>query len=208
MAGLRLTQSAATFEKLALNALVVDLNSYFKKSLVNITDPVRQEVRQALLSSNTILDLSGPSKLRAALGIPKGQNVVTPVIEAVANSVVIVPRPIKLTGKNFTGGFSINVQSDDFANLLGADFGRVDTEKGAQLPWLGWLLTRGSSVIVANFGVKYRSGTGRSGGGQMAKGYAPFMIDPVHSGTLADNFVTRALEKNADDIIKAIMRAF
>ena len=42
----------------------------------------------------------------------------------------------------------------------------------------------------------------------MAKGYAPFMIDPVHSGTLADNFVTRALEKNADDIIKAIMRAF
>ena len=44
MVGLRLTQSAATFEKLALNALVVDLNSYFKKSLVNITDPVRQQV--------------------------------------------------------------------------------------------------------------------------------------------------------------------
>jgi hypothetical protein len=206
--GLKLTQSQATFDKLVLNALVDELNSYFTKSVRNVLDPVRQQVRSALRSSNTVSELSSGSKLRGALGIPSGQDVVTPIIEAVANSTIIIPRLIKLSGKNFSGGFSINVQPSNFSNLLGQSFGVVATEKGAQLPWLSWLLTRGSSVIVADFGVRYKPGTGRSGSATMSKGTAPFMIDPIHSGTISNNFVSKALEEDADNIIKIVMRAF
>ena len=205
--GLKLTQSVATIEKLALNALVGEINAHFASSMKNILDPVRQAVRAALRTSNTVSELSSGSKLRGALGIPKGQDVVTPIIEAVADSTFIDPKKIKLTGKRFSGGFSVNVQPDNFINLLNGSLGFTVTEKGARLPWLSWLLTRGSSVIVADFGVRYKTGTGRSGSATMSKGTAPCMVDPVHSGTLSDNFVSRALEENANEIVKVIMRA-
>ncbi len=208
MVGLRLTQSAVEFEKLVLNALADELNSFFTKRVRKAMDPVRQSVRKALRKSSTISELSSGSKLRGALGIPKGTDIVTPIIEAVANSTIIVPRPIKVAQKSFTGGFSINVQPANFSNLLRQSFGSIDTKKGGKLPVLDWLLTRGSSVIVANFGVKYKPGTGRSGQATMTKGTAPFSIDPIHSGTIANNFVSKALQEDADDIIKAIMRSF
>ncbi len=207
MVGLRLTQSQATFDKLVLNALAQEVDKYFRTSIKQVLDPVREAVRSALRSSDTIRDLGG-GKLRGALGIPSGQDVISPIIEAVANSTYIIPRPIKAKGKSFTGGFSLNVQPDDFSNLLSGSIGTVVTEKAITLPWLSWLLTRGSSIIVADFGVRYKGGAGRSGQAQMTRGARPFSIDPIHSGTITHNFVTKALIENVDDIIKAVGRAF
>jgi hypothetical protein len=207
MVGLRLTQSQATFDKLVLNALAEQIDSYFRSSIKNVIDPVRQAVRSAMRSSSTIQELGG-GKLRGALGIPRGQDVTSPIIEAVANSVIIIPRPIKVKGKGFSGGFSLNVQPDNFTNLLNTSIGTVVTEKAVKLPWLSWLLTRGSSIIVADFGVRYKPGAGRSGQAQMTKGSRPFSIDPIHSGTLGNNFVTKAIMDNADEIIKAVGGAF
>ena len=207
MVGLRLTQSQATFDKLVLNALAQEVDKYFRTSIKQVLDPVREAVRSALRQSDTIRDLGG-GKLRGALGIPSGQDVISPIIEAVANSTYIIPRPIKAKGKSFTGGFSLNVQPDDFSNLLSGSIGTVVTEKAITLPWLSWLLTRGSSIIVADFGVRYKGGAGRSGQAQMTRGARPFSIDPIHSGTITHNFVTKALIENVDDIIKAVGRAF
>jgi len=207
MVGFKLTQSQATFDKLVLNALAQEVDKYFRTSIKQVLDPVREAVRSALRSSDTIRDLGG-GKLRGALGIPSGQDVISPIIEAVANSTYIIPRPIKAKGKSFTGGFSLNVQPDDFSNLLSGSIGTVVTEKAITLPWLSWLLTRGSSIIVADFGVRYKGGAGRSGQAQMTRGARPFSIDPIHSGTITHNFVTKALIENVDDIIKAVGRAF
>tara|TARA_Y100000004_G_C8821874_1_gene372273 strand:- start:81 stop:710 length:630 start_codon:yes stop_codon:yes gene_type:complete len=206
--GLQLTQNAIQFEKLVLNALADELNSFFTKRVQRAMDPVRQAVRAALRKSNTIIELSSGAKLRGALGIPSGQDPTTSIIEAVANSAMIIPKPIKVQQKSFSGGFSINVQPENFSNLLNQSFGSVTTKKAAKLPWLNWLLTRGSSIIVADYGVKYSPGSGRSGHAKMQLKGTPFSIDPVHSGTIANNFVSRALEEDADNIIKAIMRAF
>lgn len=207
MVGFKLTQSQATFDKLVLNALAQEVDKYFRTSIKQVLDPVREAVRSALRSSDTIRDLGG-GKLRGALGIPSGQDVISPIIEAVANSTYIIPRPIKAKGKSFTGGFSLNVQPDDFSNLLSGSIGTVVTEKAITLPWLSWLLTRGSSIIVADFGVRYKGGAGRSRQAQMTRGARPFSIDPIHSGTITHNFVTKALIENVDDIIKAVGRAF
>ncbi len=207
MVGLRLTQSQATFDKLVLNALAQEVDKYFRTSIKQVLDPVREAVRSALRSSDTIRELGG-GKLRGAFGIPSGQDVISPIIEAVANSTYIIPRPITVKGKGFSGGFSLNVQPDDFSNLLNSSLGTTVTEKAISLPWLSWLLTRGSSIIVADFGVRYKGGAGRSGQAQMTRGARPFSIDPIHSGTITHNFVTKALIENVDDIIKAVGRAF
>ena len=54
MVGFKLTQSQATFDKLVLNALAQEVDKYFRTSIKQVLDPVREAVRSALRSSDTI----------------------------------------------------------------------------------------------------------------------------------------------------------
>ena len=58
--------------------------------------------------------------------------------------------------------------------------------------------------IVANFGVEYGAGKGRSGGGYMSVDYRPFKVNSQYAGTVDDNFITRAFEKKDRQIAAAI----
>ena len=110
----------------------------------------------------------------------------------------------KTPGNEF--GFNIQIQPLSYLNVLDLPGSVQITEKGENLPWLDWLLTYGSTVmIIGTHGVKYTNG-GRSGGAQMIEGYnygRGFMVDPQFSGTYADNFITRAISKHTPAIIAA-----
>lgn len=103
--------------------------------------------------------------------------------------------------------FTINIQPTSYMNLLSLPEAFQITEKGESLPWLEWLMIYGSFVVaIDGYGVKYTSG-GRSGGAVMIKGYnygEPFMVNPRYSGTVFDNFITRALDKHTQDIIDSV----
>ena len=82
----------------------------------------------------------------------------------------------------------------------------VRTEKGADLHWLDWLLTLGDKTIV--IGYEYKPGTGgRSGGGTMTKGTA-FRVSPSYSGTIEDNFITRAFSNKEKEVSSILMGIF
>jgi hypothetical protein len=103
-------------------------------------------------------------------------------------------------------GFNIEIQPLSYFNVLDLPGSFQITEHGEELPWLDWLLTYGSTVVIIdNYGVKYAN-AGRSGGAQMIEGYnygRGFMVDPQFSGTYADNFVTRAISAHKANIISA-----
>lgn len=107
------------------------------------------------------------------------------------------------------GGISINFQPATFANLLSLPTGHTVYE-GGDLHWLQWLLERGDSMIVVDYHYSPASGMGRSGQGYMKK-TGMFRVPPQFSGTLNDNFVTRALvgpaqEKEINRQIAMILR--
>lgn len=82
-----------------------------------------------------------------------------------------------------------------------------------RINWLEWLMTRGTQVIISNFYVYYEDGLGRSNQAMMVytdKGgpvrSAGFMVDPEHSGTEEDNFITRAINNTIPQIRAFIVK--
>jgi hypothetical protein len=99
--------------------------------------------------------------------------------------------------------FSISIQPGRYENLLNLPQSVFISENGKKVPWLEWLLTNGTKVIMADFGVLYKEGAGRTDGAITVKNVTPFMIDPAFAGVSGDNFISRALNKNAQKIQQA-----
>jgi hypothetical protein len=90
--------------------------------------------------------------------------------------------------------------------------------KSHHIDWLDWLLTRGQQQIISGYRVSYNSvWPSRSGGGLMVKSRKKsFSIDQKPSGTINDNFITRAflgpkshpmVEKMIGQIVESELRA-
>lgn len=127
-----------------------------------------------------------------------GQFGLTPVRSASAAEAIILALEsaieVKYIPFNNTltrGGIEINFQPNNFANLLGLSEGHT-VYFGGDLHWLNWLLTAGDLVIVTNYQYNPQTGLGRSGLGNMIPG-GVFRVPPQFSGTVNNNFITRAL---------------
>lgn len=205
---LRLVDPIAKIEKDIKVALVNDLNRYLNKNKGVAVGKLRQVSKSFVLGQlemESLQDSSIPFSLNSLFGIPQGTeaNVVDRVADAVANSIQVKFSKID---KNFKGGLTFSIQPLDFQNLLGLPEGHVTTEKGADLHWLSWLLREGDSVIVA--GYQYdATGNGRSGIGRMVGG-SSFRVPPAFSGTISNNFVTRAFTNKEKEIVRVLSEVF
>ena len=150
---------------------------------------------QSLFSSNV-------DSLAGQFGFPPeiGPSIVNSIETSIQNS--ISAKFIKYNNKLTSGGLEIYFQPNNFSNLLSLSDGHVIYE-GGDLHWLNWLLTAGDTIIVANYQYNPISGLGRSGLGNMTSG-GSFRVPPQYSGTIDNNFVTRALTSSQayDDIKK------
>jgi hypothetical protein len=205
---LRLVDPIAKIEKDIQVALVKDLNIYLNKKKGVAADKLKQASKSWVFSQlemQSLQDSSIPYSLSSLFGLPKGSesSAVSAVADAVANSIEVKFSKID---KNFKGGLTFSIQPADFKNLLGLPEGHVTTKKGVDLHWLSWLLEAGDSVIIA--GYQYdASGRGRSGAGTMVTG-SSFRVPPSYSGTMTNNFVTRAFENKQKEIEKIISEVF
>jgi len=93
-----------------------------------------------------------------------------------------------------------------FFNLLSLSSGVAATEKGANLRWLEWLLKEGDRIVV--IGYRYQpSEDGRAGGGTMLSG-SGFRVPPQFSGTVEDNFITRAFSGRSSELSQLLSGVF
>ena len=95
--------------------------------------------------------------------------------------------------------------------LLDKGFGAYDSN-GNTVDWLRWLLTAGDTIVIADYQVMKEKGTplkgSRSGyalmvSPKMSKG---FRVDPNHSGTIDDNWITRALIATEIDMLEKLQK--
>jgi hypothetical protein len=165
---------------------------------------IKPLVSAALLSSPEIRSLSSGT-LRIDFGLTQDPS--ADIVNAVTNSLSVKVRRAIATASDIKGGISITLQPTDYNNLFSLSVATQITEKGEVLPWLEWLLTLGQQVVViADFGVEYGS-YGRTGGGRMVKGAAPFKVNSQYAGTVDRNFITRAVEKISPQIQNIIIKA-
>ena len=186
-------------------ALAKEGEALLKKTSSRIKSQVTEVVRKAVASCPEIQELSSGT-LKYDFGLTEDPSSV--IVNAVANSTRVSVSKITSRGGSFKGGVKIYIQPATFSNLLSLSAGQQAIETGGSIPWLSWMLTSGDSIIIADFGVEYESGSGRSGGARMDGAARPFKINPLYSGDQTNNFITRALEPVLKEVSKIVRREF
>lgn len=199
---INLTESNAQIEAKILKAIAEDVNKSFSQKINLVKDIFSRNVYDAVVSCPEMNSVSS-GLLKIDFGL-----LFDPVVAiAIATADSVNVQFKKINNKLTTGGFSVTVQPLDYLNLLSLPQAINITEKGVALPWLEWLLTYGDSIIIADFGVKYTS-NGRTGGGYMSPEAKPFRVNSAFSGTVDNNFITRAIDAKLNNIENDLIRAF
>lgn len=189
-------------------AIAPEINSRISKNMDNIKKEMTKLVHGWILEQPEIKSIqsANPISLAGQFGIRPNAvpSVVSAIVESVKSAIFIQFKPFS---NKLSGGFTVNFQPIDFANLLSLPEGHVFYEKG-DLHWMNWLLTMGSTIIIANYSYSPSIGSGRSGLGVMSIGQS-FRVPPAFSGTEDNNFVTRALngQSQYQQITKIIEKA-
>ena len=201
---IKLLESDNAITKKIHVALAKAFNKTLSQNVTQIYRGLQPLISSALLSSPELASVSG-GLLRTDFGLTSDPS--SAIVSAIVSSLNIQIQRAKATAAGIKGGLLITMQPIDYNNLFSLSVAEQMTAKGASLPWLQWLLTFGQQIIVANFGVEYGAGKGRSGGGYMAVDERPFKVSSQYAGTVDDNFITRAIDGVAPQIKGVIIKA-
>lgn len=202
MITLKLLDSTQEIEKKVNKASSEVINTRLNKSLQTVKNNIVSIVSNYILDQPEMQSLYN-GYLKGAFGKIDSQRSVDAIKLSVINS-------ISVTLDKFTpslkGSLSINVQPSSFANLLSLPEGHT-IYNGGDLHWLEWLLLHGDTIIIVDYYYDPKSGIGRTRLGNMKSG-ASFRVPPEFSGTIDNNFITRALtnDKIIKDINNILMR--
>jgi len=146
-----------------------------------------------------------PNSLNSQFGLARGSSkgAVSSIVKAVVDATQV---KVTKVNEKLEGGIEFRFQPKDFVNLLSLSSGVAATEKGANLRWLEWLLKEGDRIVV--IGYRYQpSEDGRAGGGTMLSG-SGFRVPPQFSGTVEDNFITRAFSGRSSELSQLLSGVF
>ena len=201
----KLLENDATITKLILESLQTQVQEAIFKIIPRISSDIKILVKNALLSEPEYTSLKAGT-LRAEFGIPDA-SVVDQVIDVLVNTLEIDSDPIKIMRNGLSGGFILKmIKKDDIGGVIYTDFASVvDDTNGYVLPWLEWLLLKGNEIIIQNYSVNYiNSPRSRSGMALMIKSDKAWRVPSNFSGTENNNWITRAISKIDNDIVKTI----
>ena len=189
-----------------LNELVIILNKHLQNHIKSIEKRIKEATFLYLQSTDTYNSLVyGNLAIHFGIPIPNRQNNIDKIIKAVADGIRVEFKPIKYTAGKFTNGIKIFILRKDLSEVLNLASGIVISERGEALEWLKWLLTKGDTIIIREYDVEFMPGEGRSGGGIMIEDKAGvWRVPPEYSGTLRNNWLTRALNENATPFLSII----
>lgn len=192
------------------------INAIMNKALPKIQSSIKPEISEIVLrslnESQTVQSLLS-GKLKDDFGL-FGNVVATTVGNIV--SVISNGLQVKLE-KSSQAGSIVSVKLDilpysDFDKIISVAGGSVPS-RGGNVDWLEWLLTRGTQVVIGDYWIfPHAKGFTRSGGTSIMRKIEsaprdPFRVDPNFSGTLEDNFITRAIQSKSKDFMNVLGNA-
>jgi len=200
---INIKEDLRTIERRMSKAIAIEFNNRIRNGLEKISRDIENLSRELITNSPEIQSLKSGS-LKGDFGISKGEDPTGAIIEAIVKSVDVVHTIVAGGGRSITGGITVNIQPQSFSNLLSLPGVKVMTEKGTVLPWLEWLLTFGDKIIITEYHVEYNN-SGRSGLASMASG-GTFRVNPSFSGTIENNFISRAFQGSENRMANIIKR--
>lgn len=204
---INLVTTPSEFKKMVLDALRDELNKVMGKVAREVQDRVSNNIKRVFVNTNEYEALvNGP--LDAHFGMAPGEAIVKldSIINTLADSVVVEVRRISVVGGDFRGGLTVKAVNADFTDVLSLSSAQIPLPGGGHIPWLEWLLLKGDSIILANYNIQFGNyPKSRSGKAIMVKDDTRAWKVPIGvSGTVRDNWLTRAIENSVDFLEKLI----
>lgn len=187
---IKIIDSNNKIENNVLDACRDELKKMFTKAIPKIRADVINLTVNALSGSPEIQSLKHGA-LKFDFGLTEDPT--TAIIYAVANSINVYFKGLRLNKRSTTNVLSIYIQPSDFQNLLNLPDAYSVTELGDSLPWLKWLLTAGDAILIKGYHVEYGNSPNSRSGGAIMVPKSIFKVNSAFSGTEDDNFITRAL---------------
>ena len=214
MAGgrLRLLTTDAQFAATVSFLAAPKINKLLRKAKPLIQRRVSDLLRTAIEGSLTIRSLED-GVLKVDFGLEDGMadSATRDIVNAVVSSLVVEFQSPKSKRSLTLGSLSIRIDPGTVAALVQVSTtAGIYNSNGHNISWLNWLMTKGTEVVVEEFDVvstEYDERS-RSGGGFMIKTGGAFRVAPEFAGTPGDNFITRAIIANQNNISNIIRTEF
>jgi hypothetical protein len=208
---LRLITPAADIVNNILQRWVTDLNRRINTSVFRST--LKREVglliRNGIIAQPEYGSLATiGDKLNTEIGLLDAESKLRSLIDIWVRSVEVVMTPPSIVGSRIVGNVVLRAVHSDFADVLGAKAAKYITEKGDEIPWLEWLLLHGNNIIMATHNAVYIPDAvawSRTGHDIMVKG-SGWRVPPEFSGTINNNFITRAIDNILSDVRVVVER--
>lgn len=201
-------ESSKEISVMIANALKKQVDQFMAQALTKIKSELPALLSRAIEDSPEYTSLLS-GELKYEFGIPDSSSKLKGLLDIWTNDVLVNHSPSVISNNgSLKTSISISMVKSDFSNVLGSSYAFVyDNKRGYTLPWLKWLLLDGTMSIVPGYevviGPNKRSRTGMA---VMAnKEGKSWNVPSYYSGSINDNWITRAIlssGKNIDSLIK------
>ena len=189
------------------------VNEKIGRALPQISSKIKPEVSSIILrslsESPTVQSLLS-GKLKDDFGLFGNvvDTTINNIISVISEGINVKLERSKTAGSIVTTTLEI-LPYKDFDKIISVAGGSFPA-RGGNVDWLEWLLTRGTQVVIGDFWLfEHARGFTRSGGSSIMRRIEniprePFRVDSNFSGTIDDNFITRAIQSQSDELLRVL----
>lgn len=155
---------------------------------------VKYYLQQFIEIQPEYLELKG-GELRAELGIAD-TDAIDKIIRIWIRGIELSSSRPKIVGAKIYGSITIFGIPQDYSDVFGSSAASYITEKGAEIPWLKWLLTGGNETFVVGYNVAHSPrfvDFSRTGDAIMIHSKGDWRIPSEFQGVEGNNFITKAI---------------
>lgn len=205
---LKILENNQTIQKSILAALLPEVKEYMNNTITIIKKELPFIVSEAIMAEPEYSSLLS-GQLKFELGIPDAGSKISNLINIWISNMVVDYKSPTLTNSSIRSSFSAKLIRTNFSDVLGTDDAYVnDSLRGYSLPWLEWLLLDGNAIVVPNYEVVMGSNPrSRTGSAVMKVSSGSWKVPDQFSGTISDNWITRAISNSQDKIQNLLERA-
>lgn len=193
-----------------LKALLPQVEKFMSSNIKKLQKDLPILIQNIILSSpeyDSILN----GQLKYEFGLPDSSSKLSGLIEIWSNNLVYNYEKPKISNNKLITKLSVSALKVDFSDVLYTDYAVMyDALRGYTLPWLEWLVLSGNRTIIDDqeivFGPNKYSRTG--GAIMRSNNTKDWSVPSEFSGTISDNWITRAIDNSQNEIQNLFNRIF
>lgn len=205
---IKLLESDSQIRQSILSGLKPEVDALVSKSIPKIIPMIKDLFKEALMNEPEYSSLKS-GRLKYEFGLPQEVDV-DDVVSIMSNTVNINLFQSKISNSGINIGIKIEVFEKSGEPAIDSPNAFVtDTKGGYSLPWLEWLLLKGTAPLVKNYSVILGPNKfSRTGMALMVESNKNWRVPSEFAGSQSNNWASRALDKIEDKIQTQIISIF